>query len=109
MVHQTSAVKVFTNRADLIRDGLRGAIISKEALRIDDVDAFKGSLPTLAANAAEFGDKSAPMEVQSLSRWIIGEGAQQLNVKLASPQETYVAIAEGRINREMSSPQSIFA
>ena len=61
-------------------------------------------MPTLAANAADFGDKSAPADVQSLSRWIIGEGAQQLGVKLASPQEAYVAIAEGRINREMSFP-----
>jgi fructose/tagatose bisphosphate aldolase len=103
-VHQISAIKVFTNRADLIGSGLKGATISKGALHIDNVDAFKGSLPTLAANAADFGDKSAPADVQSLSRWIIGEGAQQLKVKLASPQEAYVAIAEGRINREMSFP-----
>ncbi|MCX5815469.1 MAG: class II fructose-bisphosphate aldolase [Proteobacteria bacterium] len=104
MVHQTSAIKVFTNRADIMSNGLRGATISKGALHIDNVDAFKGSLPTLAANAADFGDRSAPADVQALSRWIIGEGAQQLNVKLASPQEAYVAIAEGRINREMSFP-----
>ena len=104
MVHQVSAIKVFANRADLIRDGLRGAVISEGALRIDNVDAFRGSLPTLAANAADFGDKSAPADVQALSRWIIGEGAQLLNVKLASPQEAYVAIAEGRISKEMSFP-----
>jgi fructose/tagatose bisphosphate aldolase len=104
MIHQTSSIKVFTNRADLISNGLKGATISKGVLRIDNVDAFKSSLPTLAANAADFGDKSAPADVQALSRWIIGEGAQQLNVKLASPQEAYVAIAEGRINREMSFP-----
>ena len=104
MVHQTSAIKVFASRADLISNGLKGATISKGVLHIDNVDAFKNSLPTLAANAADFGDRSAPADVQALSRWIIGEGAQQLNVKLASPQEAYVAIAEGRINREMSFP-----
>jgi len=42
---------------------------------------------------ADFGDKSAPADVQALSRWIIGEAAQQLNVKLASPQNVY-CIAE---------------
>jgi len=104
MIHQTSAIKVFTNRADLMSNGLKGATISKGALHIDDVDAFRSSLPTLAANAADFGDKSVSADVQTLSRWIIGEGAQQLNVRLASPQEAYVAIAEGRINREMSFP-----
>jgi fructose/tagatose bisphosphate aldolase len=102
MVHQTSAIQVFASRTDLIKNGLKGATISKGVLHIDNVDAFKNSLPTLAANAADFGDRSAPAGVQALSRWIIGEGAQQLNVKLASPQEVYVAIAEGRINKDMS-------
>jgi hypothetical protein len=102
MIHQTSAIKVFANRAELIKDGLKGATINKGVLHIDNVGDFKNSLPTLAANAADFGDRSAPADVQTLSRWIIGEGAQQLNVKLASPQEAYVAIAEGRINKEMS-------
>jgi len=104
MIHQTSAIKVFTNITDLTSNGLKGAAISKDELHIDNVDAFKDSLPTLAANAADFGDRSAPADVQALARWIIGEGAQQLNVRLASPQEAYVAIAEGRINREMSFP-----
>ncbi len=102
MVHQTGAIKVFTTREDLLNHGLQGATASKGVLHIDNVDAFKGSLPTLAANAADFGDRGAPADVQALARWIIGEGAQQLNVKLASPQEAYVAIAEGRISREMS-------
>jgi fructose/tagatose bisphosphate aldolase len=104
MVHQTSAIKVFTNRADLLSNGLKGAAISEGVLRIDDADAFRGSLPTLAANAADFGDRSAPADVQALARWIICEGAQQLKVKPASPQEVYVAIAEGRIDRIMSFP-----
>ena len=104
MTHQTIAIKVFASKADLIKNGLKGATISKDALHIDNVDAFKSSLPTLAANVADFGDRSAPADVQALSRWIIGEGAQQLNVRLGSPQEAYVAIAEGRIDKEMSFP-----
>ncbi len=104
MVHQTSAIKVFANRNDLLSNGLKGATVSKGAIHIENRDAFVGSLPTLAANAVDFGEKSAPADVQTLSRWIIGEAAQQLNVKLASPQEAYVAIAEGRITREMSFP-----
>ena len=104
MTHQTSAIKVFASRADLINNGLKGATVSKGVLHINNVDDFKNSLPTLAANAADFGDRGAPADVQALSRWIIGEGAQRLNVKLASPQEVYVAIAEGRISREMSFP-----
>jgi fructose/tagatose bisphosphate aldolase len=104
MIHPTSAIQVFTNRADLLNKGLKGATIMKGSLHIENVDAFKGSLPTLAANAVDFGEKSAPADVQALSRWIIGEAAQQLKVKLASPQEAYVAIAEGRITREMSFP-----
>jgi fructose/tagatose bisphosphate aldolase len=102
MTHQTSAIKVFASREDLLNNGLQGATVSQGVLHIDSVDVFKNSLPTLAANAADFGDRGAPADVQALSRWIIGEGAQQLNVKLASPQEAYVAIAEGRIDREMS-------
>ncbi|HEY3275009.1 MAG TPA: class II fructose-bisphosphate aldolase [Syntrophorhabdaceae bacterium] len=104
MVHHTSAIKVYASRTDLIRDGLKGATVSKGSLQIDNVDAFRDALPTLAANAADFGGRSAPPDVQSLSRWIIVEAAQQLNVKLASPQEAYVAIAEGRLDREMSFP-----
>jgi fructose/tagatose bisphosphate aldolase len=102
MIHQTSAIRVFANREDLIKNGLKGATISKGTLHIDNVDAFKNSLPTLAANTADFIDRSAPDDVQTLSRWIIGEGAQQLKAKLASPQEAYIAIAEDRINKEMS-------
>ena len=104
MVHQASAIRVFANRADLINNGLKGASVSKGVFHIDNADDFRNSLPTLAANAADFGDRSATTDVQTLSRWIIGEGAQQLKVRLASPQEAYVAIAEGRINREMSFP-----
>ena len=40
-VHQISAIKVFTNRADLMSSGLKGATISKGALHIDNVYAFK--------------------------------------------------------------------
>lgn len=104
MIHQASAIKVFKSRSDMIDNGLKGASIVKGSLKIDNVDAFKSSLPALAANAADFGDKSAPANVQALAGWIIYEGAQQLNVKLASPQEAYVAIAEGRIDRVMSFP-----
>lgn len=104
MIHPTSAIKVFTNREDLTSNGLKGATISRGTLHIDNVDAFRNSLPTLAANAADFVDRSAPADVRSLAGWIIGEGAQQLNVKLSSPQEVYVAIAEGRINKEFAFP-----
>ncbi|MBI5699996.1 class II fructose-bisphosphate aldolase [Candidatus Saganbacteria bacterium] len=61
-------------------------------------------LPRLAANAADFGEKSASKSVQALSSWIIGEAAPQLGVHLASPQEIYVAIAEEKIVRTMSFP-----
>ncbi|HQG51269.1 MAG TPA: hypothetical protein PKZ95_07760, partial [Syntrophorhabdaceae bacterium] len=104
MIHEASAIKIFKNRAELLSDGLKGATVINGELRIEDRVTFKSSLPTLAANVADFGDKSAPPDVQALARWIIYEGAQQMNVKLASPQEVYVAIAENRIDKEMSVP-----
>ena len=104
MIHEASAIKIFKNRAELLSDGLKGATVINGELRIEDRVTFKSSLPTLAANVADFGDKSAPPDVQALARWIIYEGAQQMNVKLASPQEVYVAIAENRIDKEMSFP-----
>lgn len=104
MIHQTSAIKIFSNRADLLSQGLKGATVKDGVLNIDNVDAFKASLPSLAANSADFGEKSAPAAVQAVARWVIYEAAQKMNVKLASPQEAYVAIAEGRIDKEMSFP-----
>ncbi len=104
MIHKTSAIKIFGSRKDLISNGLKGATASKGVLNMENIEAFRESLPTLAANAVDFGEKSAPPDVQTLARWIIYEGAQKLNVKLASPQEVYVAVAEGRIDRVMSFP-----
>jgi len=104
MIHPASAIRVYQNRADLIKNVLRGAHIRNQRLVITDARAFKGCLPTLAANVADFGAKSAPQDVQALSAWIIGEAAQQLDAKLASPQEVYVAIADGKIAQEMSFP-----
>jgi fructose/tagatose bisphosphate aldolase len=104
MVHTKSMIKVYRNRGELLKFALKGAHIQKNRLIITDLRAFKACLPKLAANVADFGAKSAPENVQALSAWIIGEAAQQLGAKLASPQEVYVAIAEGKITREMSFP-----
>jgi fructose/tagatose bisphosphate aldolase len=104
MIHRTSQIRVFSNRTDLVNMGLKGAHISNNQLVITDALAFKACLPTLAANVADFGQKSAPENVQDLSAWVIGEAAQQLGAKLASPQEVYVAIAEGAITQKMSFP-----
>ena len=65
MIHQTRAIKVFASREDLLNNGLQGATVSKGLLHIDNVDLFKNSLPTLAANAADFDDRSAPADVQA--------------------------------------------
>jgi len=104
MIHPVSAIKISQNRTDLISKVLRGAQIKNKRLVITDARAFKTCLPTLAANAADFGPKSASESVQALSAWIIGEAAQQLGAKLASPQEVYIAIAEGKIAKKMSFP-----
>lgn len=109
MIHPASEIKMFTNRADFLRTGVRGASVEiigmQTNLIITDRAEFKGCLPTLAANVADFGEgKSAPKDVRKLSAWIIGEAAQQMGAKLNSPQELYVAIAEGRIDRAMTIP-----
>jgi fructose/tagatose bisphosphate aldolase len=104
MVHTKSMIKVYRNRAELLKFALKGAHIRKGRLVITDARAFRACLPKLAANVADFGAKSAPENVQALSAWIIGEAAQQLGAKLASPQEIYVAIAEQKITRKMSFP-----
>jgi fructose/tagatose bisphosphate aldolase len=104
MIHRTSQVRVFSSRADLMSMGLKGAHINNRQLVITDAQAFKACLPTLAANVADFGQKSAPENVQALSAWVIGEAAQQLGTKLASPQEVYVAIAEGAVTQKLSFP-----
>jgi fructose/tagatose bisphosphate aldolase len=96
MVHPESSIRTFANRADLMNVGLRGATISNKKLLISNPVEFKSCLPTLAANVADFGEKSAPESVRALSSWIINEAAQQLGAKLNSAQELYVAIAEGK-------------
>jgi len=104
LVHRSKMIQTYSARADLLK-GLRGATIRKKQLVITDAEIFRTlDLPRLAANVADFGEKSAPEDVQALSSWIITEAAQILGAKLASPQEVYVAIAEGKITRKMSFP-----
>ena len=104
MIHTTSAIKTCTTRNELIQNVLKGATLDNQALKVTDPQAFKGCLPTLAANVAEFGEESAPGDVRTLAAWIIGEAAQQLGAKLNSPQEVYVAIAEGKITQPVCFP-----
>jgi len=104
MIHPTSAVKTCTSRNELTGEVLKGASLEGGKLVLSDKDSFKECLPALAANVADFGEKSAPADVQALAAWIIGEAAQQMGAKLNSPQEVYVAIAEGKIDRQMCFP-----
>lgn len=104
LIHSPDMVRTYQSRTDLLGT-LRGAGISNQRLVINDRAMFtQFDLPRLAANVADFGDKSASKSVQALSAWIIGEAAPQLGVHLASPQEVYVAIAEGKILKTMSFP-----
>jgi fructose/tagatose bisphosphate aldolase len=104
MVHSIASIKTCASREELIQNVLKGATLENQTLKVTDPGAFKGCLPTLAANVAEFGAGSATMDVRTLAAWIIGEAAQQLGAKLNSPQEAYVAIAEGKIDRQICFP-----
>lgn len=104
MVHASSAIFTVKTAPDLVKNVLKGASIQNKKLVINNLDALKSSLPTLAANVADFGDKSAPEPVKALSAWIINETAQQLGVKLNSPHGLYTAIAEGKISKKFAVP-----
>lgn len=104
MIHSSAAIKTCASRNDLLQKVLKGAALDNRTLKVIDPEAFKGCLPTLAANVADFGADSAPADVRTLAAWIIGEAAQQLGAKLNSPQEAYVAIAEGKIDRQICFP-----
>jgi fructose/tagatose bisphosphate aldolase len=104
MIHSTSAIRTCASRNELIQKVLKGAALDGKALKVTDRGAFRECLPRLAANTAEFGPESAPGNVRTLAAWIIGEAAQQLGAKLNSPQEVYVAIAEGKITRTICFP-----
>jgi fructose/tagatose bisphosphate aldolase len=104
MIHSNAAIKTCANRNELLKNVLKGATVDNQTLKIADPQAFKGCLPSLAANVADFGADSAPTDVRTLAAWIIGEAAQQLGAKLNSPQEAYVAIAEGKIDRQICFP-----
>ena len=104
LIHRSNLIKTHQTRKDLLK-AMKGAYIRGRQLRITDAKNFKQfDLPLLAANVADFGGKSASESVRALSSWVITEAAQQLGAKLASPQEVYVAIAEGKITRQMSFP-----
>jgi len=104
MIHSNSAITICADSNELIQKVLKGAALENKTLKVGDEKAFKECLPTLVANVAGFGEKSAPADVRALAAWIIGEAAQQLGAKLNSPQEVYVAIAEGKIDRQMCFP-----
>lgn len=106
MTHPSKLIRTFQYRNELTKN-LRGAHINmrNKRLIITDGRLFRqNDLPLLAANVADFGPKSASERVRSLASWVITEAAQQMGAKLASPQEVYVAIAEGKITRKMSFP-----
>jgi fructose/tagatose bisphosphate aldolase len=104
MIHLTFAVKTCANRNELIQNVLKGAVLDGKTLKVTDPEAFRECLPTLVANVADFGAESASGDVQALAAWIVGEAAQQLGAKLNSPQEVYVAIAEGKIAQNICFP-----
>ena len=104
MTHASSAIRTFNRRQDLTMN-LAGVGIRGKQLYITDGRKFRqNDLPLLAANVADFGARSAAESVRALSAWIIAEAAQQMGAKLASPQELYVAIAEGKVPRQFSIP-----
>lgn len=103
MIHKTSTIRIFSSRESLL-EAIEGAEVEGQELNLTDGAAFRACVPALAANVADFGERSAPENVRALAAWMIGEAALQLGVKLNSPHEFYVAIAEGKITREMSFP-----
>ncbi len=103
-VHDPELIIICESRKELLSNVLKGAGVENRTFILEDADRFRGCLPTLAANAADFGEKSAPEPVRSLSSWIIGEAAIALGVKLNSPNEIYRAIADGRVTRKLSFP-----
>ncbi len=104
LVHDVKAIKPYPSREKLIQYGLKGAQIKGKDLVITDGKAFVSCLPTLAANVADFGEKTAPNDVRTLSTWIISRAAQKMGVKVNSPQEAYIAIAEGKAPKRFTIP-----
>lgn len=103
-IHESKMIFTVKTNQELIVSVLRGAHIQNKRLVITNLQAFKGCLPTLAANVADFGDKSAPEPVKAMSAWIINQAAQQLGVKLNSPNALYTAVAEGKIAQQFAVP-----
>lgn len=103
-VHAREAVRTVQAVPELMRDVLRGAHIQNRRLEITDLQAFKGCLPNLAANVADFGAKSASEPVKAMSAWIINQAAQRLGVRLNSPNALYAAVAEGKITQRFAVP-----
>jgi hypothetical protein len=103
-IHPVNAIRTVKTTKYLTGSVLKGATIANRRLNITDLEAFKSSLPTLAANVADFGDKSAPEPVKAMSAWIINEAAQRSGVKLNSPNALYTAVAEGKIISQFAVP-----
>lgn len=108
-IHPTAAIRTVPNRLELagVMTGariIRDKILERPYLSIHDKGAFLDCLPTLAANVADFGDKSAPESVKALAAWTITEAAQQLGVKLNSPDALYKAVGEGQIEKAFAVP-----
>ena len=103
-VHDAGAIFVCKSREELLNGVLKGAAVENRTFKLENADLFRECLPTLAANAADFGEASAPEPVRSLACWIIGEAALSLGVELNSPNDIYRAIADRRITRKMSFP-----
>lgn len=103
-VHESKMIRTVRTVPDLVSGVLRGASIQSRRLVINDLPAFKGCLPTLAANVADFGEKSAPEPVKAMSAWVINQAAQQLGVKLNSPNALYTAVAEGKVTQKFAMP-----
>ncbi len=96
-VHKSSAVRTFKTNRDLTAN-MRGAQVKGQRLVVDDAVALRASMPMLAANVADFGRRSAPAPVRAMAAWIIGEAAQELGAKVASPNALYAAMADGKLD-----------
>jgi len=103
-IHASRDIHTFQNVGTFLKTGLKGASIQNMRLDITSREEFRSCLPTLVANVADFGDRSAPEPVRAMSAWLINQGAQQLGVKLNSPDSFYRAMALGKFDRQLAVP-----
>ena len=107
MIHASSAVRTFYRSVPELMQHIGGSAhiqAAEEKLVINNRSEFLAHLPTIAANAVDFGTRGAPIWVNEISAWMINQGAQQFGVKLNSPDAFYKAIAEGKVEKRFAIP-----